>query len=121
MARLTASASNVANANSRGAVPGSDAAANPAAQSVYQPVRVRQSPTIGGGVTSRFVAVQPGYTLAYEPTAPYANVQGMVATSDVNLADEMVEQLSAKLAFQANAKVFGTINTLQQDSIERWG
>ena len=60
---------------------------------------------VGGGVTARVIH-SPDYFLAYQPSDPAANAQGMVAAPNIDLASQMVNQLSASLAFQANAKLF---------------
>jgi flagellar basal-body rod protein FlgC len=114
MARLTASASNIANAQSAGRLPSPDAA-GPAP---YQPVRARQSDVAGGGVTSRFEAVTPGFVPGYDPASPLADAHGMVALPNVDLTDELVEMLAARIAFQANAKMLGTVHDLERRSID---
>lgn len=43
-----------------------------------------------------------------------------VVDPQVDLASEMVEQITAKLAFQANAKVIGADYDLQRRSLEIW-
>jgi flagellar basal-body rod protein FlgC len=48
----------------------------------------------------------PSYTLAYDPSAPFANLQGMVAAPNVDPVAETVNQISAAAAFQANLSVF---------------
>lgn len=116
MLRLTASASNIANAQSTGAVPGSGA--GPAA---YQPVRAELSPSAGGGVQGRLVAVDPAYRLTYDPASVQANANGMIAAPNVDVTDELVEQLSAKLAFEANLKVIATASELERRSLDLWG
>jgi flagellar basal-body rod protein FlgC len=116
MLRLTASASNIANAQSTGAVPGSGT--GPAA---YQPVRADLSPSAGGGVQARLVAADPAYRLTYDPASVQADGRGMVAAPNVDLTDELVEQISAKLAFEANLKVIATASELEKRSISLWG
>jgi len=116
MLRLTASASNVANAQSNGVVPGSSSG-----QAVYQPVRAELSPSAGGGVQGRLVPTDPAYRLTYDPASVHANADGMIAAPNVDVADELVEQLSAKLAFEANLKVVATVSELERRSIDLWG
>lgn len=98
---LTATASNVANAMTTGPVPDGTGAS----QNVYQPATVVTAPVSGGGVTARVIH-SPDYFLAYQPSDPAANAQGMVAAPNIDLASQMVNQLSASLAFQASAKLF---------------
>lgn len=115
MLRLTASASNIANAQSNGAVPGGGG------QAAYQPVCAELSPGAGGGVQGRLVPVDPAYRLTYDPASVHANAQGMIAAPNVDLADELVEQLSAKLAFEANLKTISTMSELERRSVQLWG
>jgi flagellar basal-body rod protein FlgC len=116
MLRLTASASNIANAQSNGAVPGRGTGS-----SAYQPVRADLSPSAGGGVQGRLVAVDPAYRLTYDPASVQANTVGMIAAPNVDVTDELVETLSAKLAFQANLKVIATASDLERRSLDLWG
>lgn len=116
MLRLTASASNIANAQSTGVVPGSGTG-----PSAYQPVRADLSPNAGGGVQGRLVAVDPAYRLTYDPASVHANADGMIAAPNVDVTDELVETLSAKLAFQANLKVIATTSELERRSLDLWG
>jgi flagellar basal-body rod protein FlgC len=116
MARLTASASNVANADTVGAT--SPSANQPAA---YQPVRAISSETAAGGVTTSIRPVEPGTTLRYEPSATQADAQGMVAAPNVDVTDEMVEQLAASESFKANLALIRTVSDLQRETFERWG
>lgn len=118
MLRLMASASNIANAQSTGSVPGS--AAN-GGQHTYQPVRAEISPLAGGAVQARLVPVDPAYRLTYDPASRQADARGMVAAPNVDMADELVEQIAAKLAFEANLKVIATASDLERRSISLWG
>lgn len=99
--QLMASASNIANVQSDGPL----AAGAPAA-SAYQPVTVNQATAPGGGVQASLSSVTPGSVLAYDPGAPFANLQGMVAAPNVDPAAEMMNQLTASIAFKANLAVF---------------
>ncbi len=105
---LAASASNVANMQSTGPVPATGlmqpVAQNPG--SVYQPVTVAQSATSGGDVSATVMPSLPSYALAYDPSAPYANMQGMVATPNVDPAQQTVNQMMASIAYKANIASF---------------
>ena len=118
MMRLTVSASNIANAQSTGAVPGS---LGEAGQRAYQPVRAEITPIAQGGVQARLVPVDPAYRLSYDPASRHADARGMVAAPNVNIASELVEQIAARLAFEANLKVIATANDLERRSIQLWG
>jgi flagellar basal-body rod protein FlgC len=50
-------------------------------------------------------AVSPGTVPMFDPNAPYADSRGMVASPNVDLASEFVQQLIARYSFAANAQV----------------
>ena len=101
--RLQVSASNVANALSSGPLPGSAASGN--VPDAYTPPRVDQSARADGGTSARVSNVSPTTVAAYDPSAPYANAHGLVAQPNVDLANEIVQQLTAKISFAANAQL----------------
>jgi flagellar basal-body rod protein FlgC len=101
MTSLTVTASNVANAMTTGPVP--DGARPP--ESVYQPATIVETSLSNGGVSATVIRA-PDYSLSYQPAVPFANVQGMVAVPNIDLAAQMVNQISASIAFRANVKVF---------------
>jgi len=110
MASLTASASNVANAGSAGPTPDFTPVNAPSPASAYQPAVVIETSMAGGGVSATVTRCSPGTTLSYDPTAPFADTQGMVAVPNVDFATEAVNQISARMAFSANLKVFQAAN-----------
>ena len=61
--RLEASANNIANANSNGSIPASDAAQQ---RDAYQPVRVEQSSAPDGGTATSNRYVSPGQVRFFE-------------------------------------------------------
>ena len=101
--RLQVSANNVANAYSAGPLPGSPASGN--YPDAYTPERVNQVDQTGGGVCATIGAVSPATVAVSDPSAPYADGQGMVAMPNVDFASEFVDQLMARISFAANAKV----------------
>ena len=106
-ASLTAGASNITNMETAGPVPAtSPMQPLPANSGVYQPVSATTQALPGGGVVAAVSNTLPSYTLAYDPSAPFANLQGMVAAPNVDLAAQAVNQLSSALAFRANLAVF---------------
>ena len=108
--RLKASAGNIANANSDGALPtGGETVGTPAA---YQPVQAEQ--TSGAGGTTRAVLrnVAPPYVAVYDPSASYADSQGMVATPNVDILNELLNLTEAKNDFAVNARVFEAFNDM---------
>jgi flagellar basal-body rod protein FlgC len=114
--RLQVSANNVANASSSGPLPGLDAAAGfPAA---YAAERVNQVAAIGGGTSATVSTVSPGTVPAYDPSAPYADSHGMVATPNVDLASEIVQQLMARISFAANAQMIRADSTMMASLLD---
>jgi flagellar basal-body rod protein FlgC len=105
--RLEVSARNVANVLSAGPLPSADASVT-ASFSAYVPLRVDQVETAGGGTAANVSPVSPSHVPAYDPNAPYADANGMVATPNVDLADEIVQQMVARYTFAANAGVMRT-------------
>ena len=101
--RLQVSAVNVANVRSDGPLPGSANAAS--FPSAYVPLRVDQTDAAGGGTSATVTAVSPATVPTYDPTAPYADANGMVASPNVDLANELIQQLLARYTFAANAQV----------------
>jgi len=100
--RFDAAANNIANVRSYGPLPGAAAAGYPAA---YTPVDVVQLSVSGGGVVSRVINSPRGPIAYYDPSAPYADADGMVAAPDIDLASEMVNLVTAELDFAANLMV----------------
>jgi len=104
--RLDVAASNIANSLSDGPLPGTPNPENfPAA---YTPLRVNQSSVVGGGTRATVTTVSPATMSTFDPTAPFANGDGMVASPNVDVASEMVQLLIARYSFAANAAVIHT-------------
>jgi flagellar basal-body rod protein FlgC len=103
--RLEASASNVANALSDGPLPSANADARARYPAAYTPVRVDQVETPGGGTAATVSAVEPSTIATYDPSAPYADANGMVASPNVDLSNEVIQQLIASFTFAMNAMV----------------
>ena len=101
--RLQVSASNVASSLSDGPMPGTaNAAGYPSA---YVPLRVDQVSTASGGTSASVGVVTPSYLSTYDPSAPYADSNGMVASPNVDLPSEIAQQIVARYDFAANANV----------------
>lgn len=114
--RLAGTASNIANASTAGTVPGTvpSAPASTAPSStvsgstVYKPLNVNLTSLASGGVRADVVADENGYSLAYDPSSPYANSEGMIAVPNVDLTTEMVNLLEIKTNYKANLAVLKT-------------
>jgi flagellar basal-body rod protein FlgC len=120
---LTTIASNIANANTSGPVPATPSN-QPVPQttgSIYQPITPVQVTAPGGGVTASSQASLPSYTLAYDPQAPYANLQGMVATPNVDIATQAVDQVEATNSFRANLAVYRTASQMYKSLLDALG
>jgi flagellar basal-body rod protein FlgC len=102
--RPEVSASNVANMSTTGPMPDANASNTTGFPSAYVPLRVDQV-DVAGGTAARVTTVSPSYVPTYDPAAPYADKNGIVAAPNVDLANEAVQQITALYAFAANAKV----------------
>ncbi|HYF86409.1 flagellar basal body rod protein FlgC [Azospirillum sp.] len=109
--RLDASASNVANVRSTGAVPvagGAVAGGTPGDQRApYQPLAVAQADA-NPGTRATFTPITPAYLQEYAPDDSAANADGMVAAPNVDLTKERVNQIAANRAYGANIAVVRT-------------
>lgn len=129
-ARLEASAENTANAQVQGQVPGADAApaVNPAATPiprVYRPIRANMQALpsngfdgSGGGVEASFQPAEPGYFLTYDPQAPGADADGMIANPNVDLASERLEQMQASAQYRMSAILAQTADEMEQTALD---
>ena len=118
-AQAQASASNIANAMTTGAVPGSATAKGSA---VYQPESVVQY-DIGNGneageVGYRVTRDPSAYTQSYDPNSVSANAEGMVATPRVDLGAEMVKITEARLQYAMATRVVRAAANMQRAAID---
>lgn len=115
---MNVAASNIANVQTTGPLPASGASTSAGAGSsgiaptfpaAYVPLRVDQvsqsSGSTPGGTIATVSTVSPSYIAQSDPSAPFANQDGLVAAPNVDLASEFVELATAKYSFIANAKV----------------
>jgi len=91
---------------------------------VYRPVRAEVWSVPEGGVASRLVTTPavttPGQSLIPDPSGRYADIDAMTTASGIDLTGELVEQLSAKIAFGANLAVLRTASDMQGRLVDRW-
>lgn len=110
--RLNASASNVANVRSRGALPGADGTTPSGATEVYQPIQTTQTALSQNGqpagTRATYTPITPAYIPEYAPDESFANDSGVVAAPNVDLAGERINQISAAAAYKANAAALRT-------------
>jgi flagellar basal-body rod protein FlgC len=114
--RLNVAAENIANVSSAGAIPGSDAPAGSPAPAT--PRRVDTVEVSGGGTKAVISNMSPAYTVAHDPSAPYANSNGDVAQPNIDLGTEVVNAVTAKYQFAANALVFKVSDRMMQDLLD---
>jgi flagellar basal-body rod protein FlgC len=101
--RLQVAASNIANSLSDGPLP--DATSPESFPVAYTPFQVNQTDLVGGGTSATVIAVTPPTTSSFDPTAPFADSNGMVASPNVDLANEFVQLMIARISYAANAQV----------------
>jgi flagellar basal-body rod protein FlgC len=112
--RLAVSADNIANMQSRGFRKG-----GPAVQpGAYIPKRVQDVTTPGGGVRAEVRPVTPPSVEIYAPSNPNADANGLAALPNVNLAEELVTQLQAQRAYEANAAALRTQDALTDSLLD---
>lgn len=116
--RVDASASNVANVRTRGAVPESSAAAATSAPKVYEALTTTQSAAAGGGVISSITTAAPSWIQEYAPDESYADENGAVAAPNVDLATEAVNQIVASNAYKAGVKTVQTADEMTREAID---
>ena len=100
--RLAVSASNLVNMRSAGVDP---AATDPAAtDQAFRPQRTIDVAQPGGGVRAEVVPISPPSVPLFDPGDPRADADGVVHLPNVSLEEELVTQIAAKRAFQANLR-----------------
>ena len=113
--RLTAVASNIANANSVGTSPG---AAYRAREVVFQAVSLGDNsdePSAVGMAGVKVAAIVESAAplrTSYEPGNKLADANGYVTMPNVNPVEEMVNMISAQQDYQANLEAFNVAKTL---------
>jgi flagellar basal-body rod protein FlgC len=107
-ARLNATASNLANADS---VVSADGKPYRAKQVVFKATPVTPDGGIGVRVTQVVESAAPG-RLVYDPKSPAANEQGYVEMPNVNVVEEMANMISASRAYQTNAEIMSAAKSL---------
>jgi len=111
--RLQAAASNIANAKDTAPL-----APQPGQPQPYQPVETVQSTRPGGGTVATYRPVTPASQAVYDPSSPFADANGLVAQPNVDIAQELVQTIIAKEAYEANAKVVEAAQKQQQATLD---
>lgn len=106
--RLNLTASNIANANT---VAGSEAEAYNSRQAVFSAMLKDNFAATEQGVGVEMLGVvesQAQHVMRYEPNHPLANKQGYVFDSNVDIAEEMANMISASRSYQSNIEILNT-------------
>ncbi|MGE0109278.1 MAG: flagellar basal body rod protein FlgC [Bdellovibrionales bacterium] len=114
IARVANSATNIANASSRGTLPETTGESSTA----FEPRDVVNLTTNTGEVRTTTVARTPSYNPMYAPSDPDANEDGLVAEPNVDLASEMTDLLLAEIAYKANARVIKAEQERQKTTLD---
>lgn len=107
--RLNTVASNLANAESAS---GTDGKPYQARHVVFESTTVNGQPGATAVKVRQVVADQEAPRKVYDPKHPLADREGYVLMPNVNVADEMVDMISAARAYQTNVDVMNTAKTL---------
>jgi flagellar basal-body rod protein FlgC len=107
-ARLNATASNLANADS---IADADGKPYRAKQVVFQAMPVTPDGGVGVRVTGVVASAAPG-RMVYDPKSPAANEQGYVEMPNVNVVEEMTNMISASRAYQTNTEIMSAAKSL---------
>ena len=115
--RLPASAENIVNISTTGSVPTEK---NPESNG-YKALEVNISSLSingeGSGITTEVVK-KDSYALTYDPSSTYANEEGYIASPDINLENELVTMMTAKLAYEANIKTIKTADEMMGELLD---
>lgn len=116
--RANAAASNIANAGVTGAREGTQG------PEAYTPVDVVQT-TIGAesgahGTSAQTIARDPATVTAYQPDAPHADEQGLVAAPNVDYTREIIDLQQAATAYKANAAVARVASEMERELLNRF-
>lgn len=105
--KIGASASNIANLSTEGAL---DPANGPAA---YTPLTTVQTAQDNGGVQSQVVPSGKPFVPTYNPGSPFANGDGLVASPNVDLAGDIVNLQVASVSYKASLKTIQAESDMQ--------
>ena len=115
--RLNVVASNLANAESAA---GPDGQTYKARHVVFEAMQARESAATGvQGVRVRQVVTdESAPRRLHDPKHPMADAQGYVSLPNVNVAEEMVNMISAARSYENNIEVMNTARSLLQKTLQ---
>jgi len=111
--RLGASASNIANLQTKGSVEEGGQAPYSALTTTSQGQTVGDGE--GAGVLTKVVPKNTPFVPAFDPGSPFADENGVVGVPNVNLAEEAVNLNLAEITFKANLKTIETASELDKE------
>jgi len=110
--KFEVSARNVVNQDSVG-TPGADGAG-----AAYEAVEAVQTSGPDGSPSVTVREKNPSTVIAYAPSNPLANEEGLIEIPNVDLATEIVNQQIAAHNYKANIKVFEVWNDMQETVLD---
>lgn len=126
--RLNVIANNIANANTTKTIDGPDAQPYRRQVVLFESVLAEQTNGASGKGGS---AYEPAtvhvrevtddsrpFQEVYQPGHPHANAQGMVKMPNVNIAEEMVDMITASRSIEANVQVITSAKQMVRTSLE---
>lgn len=111
-ARLLASAANLASGDTASSAPSVPTTAN--LPVVWQPEQTRVE------VHTRLVGAPHAWRLIPDPSSRYTDIAGMIVTHPIDMADELTEQIAAKVAVGAGISVLRTVERIEGHFVDRW-
>lgn len=112
--RVQASASNIANISTVGALDEADGPAPFSALTTTQKA-VTNGSGGGQGVQASIVEKDPGFVPAFSPDSPFVNEDGIIGVPNVNLSEEAVNLKLAEASYQSSIAVLKTANEMSEE------
>jgi flagellar basal-body rod protein FlgC len=111
--KLNASASNIANIQTVGSL-------EDGKQAPYTPLTTTQTAISDGngnplGVRTEYAPKSQPFIPSYEPDSPFANAEGIVGVPNVDLGEEAVNTIFAKLAYKASISIIKAQEELDEE------
>lgn len=115
--RVANATSNIVNSSSTSKLPSSSS--DP--YTGFRPQDVVTLSNPNGGVTSKLVPHNPAFTAAPDPTSPFANAQGLIATPNVDLNADLIASKEAEVAYSADAKLIKISQEMDKSLLDAIG
>jgi len=112
--KVEASASNIANISTSGALNPADGPAP------YQALTTQQTAQTvgagnGAGVRAEIIPTQRPVVQAYAPDYPYANSEGLIGVANVDMAEDIVNMQIASTTYKAQVKTIQAAADMQKE------